>query len=101
MFFSAPLIVSKMSRAAIIQSTMASLNVDLIRVFIACLDPEQRGIVARHYDEYRFWRAGGACETFYLWPDLMLNNMHNQMAHGRLIFEICGMFVEKLFLIMQ
>ena len=101
MFFSAPLIVSKMSRAAIIQSTMASLNVNLIRVFIARLDPEQRGIVARHYDEYRFRRAGGACETFYLWPDLMLNNMHNQRAHGRLISEICGMFVEKLFLIMQ
>ena len=85
---------------------MASLNVNLIRVFIARLDPEQRGIVARHYDEYRFceyrfWRAGGACKTFYLWPDLMLNNMHSQRAHDSLIFEICGMFVEKLFLIMQ
>lgn len=40
-------------------------TVSLIHVFITCLDPVWRYIIAGHYHGYRFWRPVDAQDIFY------------------------------------
>ena len=88
-------VVCKVSRTATFQniSVVTSVTVNMIRIFIARLDPVWRPIIARHYREYRFCVVD-VREAFYPRPGLnlcFLNHLnHPQNKYACIQFIMRG-----------